>query len=351
MRQKWRVGVLGLGHWYSAYGLARALAEYPKAELVAVAWHDRQQLNEFAKTFDVEAYADYGELLGRGDVDMVHIAPPVAEIPGCTIQAAQAGKHIVLGKPMAMTVAQANEMVEAVEAAGVKCVAFQGLMRLHASPLKARLDEGLIGDIVVMHYTGRWSIAEDWFRSGKPGWFADPKQVPGGAFIDEGIYAVEQLRWLAGSEVVQVEAKMANLVHKDIAVEDWGMATFTFANGIVATLEASWTINSPQKTGPSPKQNSVVRLEIVGTEGEVIDDRLCVPGRAVLAARAPGWVFERQAEELFGPPFPGPLAYLIDCLENDRQPVASIQEARNSFVVAMAAYESARQGRPIQLSW
>ena len=213
------------------------------------------------------------------------------------------------------------------------------------------LDGGLIGDVVVMHYTGRWAIAEDWFRSGRPGWFADPQQVPGGAFIDEGIYAVEQLRWLAGSEVVQVEAKMANLVHKDIAVEDWGMATLTFANGVVATLEASWTVNSPQKTGPSPKQNSVVRLEIVGSRGEVIEDQLRVPGRAVLAAGAPGWVFERTVGEPFGPPAPGPLAYLIDCLEADRQPTASIQEARRSFVVAMAAYESARQARPVQLSW
>ena len=48
MTRKWRVGILGLGHWYSAYGLARALPEYPQAELVAVAWHDRQQLDEFA---------------------------------------------------------------------------------------------------------------------------------------------------------------------------------------------------------------------------------------------------------------------------------------------------------------
>jgi predicted dehydrogenase len=90
-------------------------------------------------------------------------------------------------------------------------------------------------------------------------------------------------RWLSSSEVVQVEAKMANLVHTDIAVEDWGMATFTFANGIIATLEASWTINAPRKSGPSPKQNSVVRLEVVGTRGEIIDS--VVPLARALRAR------------------------------------------------------------------
>lgn len=174
----------------------------------------------------------------------------------------------------------------------------------HASArvdLKARVESGEIGDIAVMHQASRWSIAEDAYNSGRPGWFADPRHVPGGALIDEGIYWMDFLAWLAGSEVAQVEAKTANFVHKDIAVEDWGMATFTFANGIIATLEASWTINSPRKTAPSPKQNSVVRLEVVGTRGEIIDQWFREPGRAVLAAGAPDLVFERQSGNALPP--------------------------------------------------
>ena len=175
--------------------------------------------------------------------------------------------------------------------------------------------------------------------------------MPGGAFIDEGIYWIDLFRWLAGSEIVTVEAKTANLVHKDIAVEDWGMATFTFANGIHATLEAAWTINAPRPTGPSPKHNSVVRLEVVGTRGEYIDQWFRDPGRAVLAAGADNWVFERQAEPPFSAVTPFPLDHLIDCLESGRPSPANIDEARKSFVVAMAAYQSARERRPVPLSW
>jgi predicted dehydrogenase len=149
---------------------------------------------------------------------------------------------------------------------------------------------------------------------------------------------------------VQVEAKMANLVHRDLAVEDWGMATFTFANGILATLEAAWTINSPHATGPSPKQNAVLRLEIIGSRGEIIEDGLRVPSRAVLAAGAGAWVFERDAAEPFGAPSPFPLDHLIECVESDRPSPASIQEARESFRVALAAYEAAREGRAIRLA-
>jgi len=348
-RTAWRVALLGLDHWYSAYGLARALPEYRKAKLMAAASADRAKLEVFASTFGVEGCSDPSELIRRDDIDIVQIASRVSEIPELAIQAARAGKHIILGKPMAMSVAQADQMVQAVEAAGVLCVPFQGIMRLRASELKMRIERGDIGEIIVMHQTSRWSIAEDWPGSGNAGWFVDPRHVPGGALIDEGIYWLDTLRWLAESEVVRVEAKTANLVHKDIEVEDWGLATFTFANGILGTLEGAWTINAPRKTGPSPKQNSVVRLEVIGSRGEIIEQFFRDPGRAVLAAGASNWIFERQAPDLFDPGAPMPLAHLIDCLENNRPPISTIQDARKSFAVAMAAYQSGREGRPVLL--
>lgn len=349
MSNPYRVAILGLGHWYSAYNLARALRESPRAELVAVAWHRPEQLGEFISAFSVRGYAGYEELLAREDVDAVHLAPPVAEMADCAILAAKAGRHFILGKPMAMTLAEADRMIEAVDASGVHCVAFQGIKRLAAAALKARLDAGEIGEIRVMHQTARWSIAEDWYRSGRPGWFADPGQVPGGAFIDEGIYWIDMLRWLAGSEIVQVEARMGNLVHRDIGVEDWGLATFGFANGITATLEGAWTINSPRATGPSPKQNAVLRTEIIGTRGEIIEDGLHSPGRAVLAAGAQNWVFERDAPEPYGPPSLFPLSHLLDCIEHNRPSPASLREARASLRVALAAYEAARSGTAVRM--
>jgi predicted dehydrogenase len=348
-QKTYRVAVLGLGHWYSAYGLARALPEYSRAHLVAVAEPDAARRDEYARTFRIEAVPDYADVITRDDIDIVHIAAPVRDIPELTMRAARAGKHIVMGKPMAMTVAQADEMVRVVEEARVCCVPFQGIMRLRHRHLKARLEAGEIGDLAVLHQTGRWSIAEDWYRSGTPGWFVDPAQVPGGAFIDEGIYWMDLFRWLAGSEIVEVDARMRNIVHKDIPVEDWGFAIFTFANGITATLEASWTINAPRRTGPSPKHNSVVRLEMIGTRGELMEQWFRSPGGAVLAAGAEDWVYERRSEEPFAPPAPFPLNHLVECLDRGQAPLAGIRDARAAFVAAMAAYKSARTGRPVRL--
>jgi predicted dehydrogenase len=267
-----------------------------------------------------------------------------------TIRAARAGKHVLVGKPIAMNAVEADRMVDAIDTSGIVCVPMQSSMRLRTAGLKARLDRGELGRLAVLHGTARWSIAEDWFRSGRPGWFADPAYVPGGAFIDEGIYWLDCMRWLAGSEVSEVYAQTANLVHTGLAVEDWGQAWLTFANGVRATLEASWTIASPRATGPSPKQNSVIRLEIVGTEGELMDQWFRAPGRAVLASGAADWVYERQSEEMLAPPVPQPLDHLIDCLEHGRAPIATIHDARASLLVALAAYRSAREGRAVKLN-
>jgi predicted dehydrogenase len=90
---------------------------------------------------------------------------------------------------------------------------------------------------------------------------------------------------------------------------------------------------------------------LIGARGEIIDDGLRAPGRAVLTAGATDWIFERKMGEPYGPPSIFPLDHLIECVENDRQSPASIQEARKTFRVALAAYQSARAGRPIYLQW
>ena len=199
------------------------MPEYPRADLVVAAEPDRHRLDAYCRTFGIEGVTDYDAVIDRDDIDIVHIASPVCDIPDLTMRAARAGKHVVMGKPMAMTVAQADEMVAVVEASGVVCVPFQGLMRLRHQSLKTRLDAGEIGDLAVLHQTGRWAIAEDWYQSGTPGWFVDPAKVPGGAFIDEGIYWIDLFRWLAGSEVIEVDARMRNIVHLDIAGRGLGV--------------------------------------------------------------------------------------------------------------------------------
>ena len=196
--------------------------------------------------------------------------------------------------------------------------------RRHRRPRRAAPDRALVdrrGLVSIRH---------------SPGWFADPAHVPGGAFIDEGIYWIDCFRWLTGSEVVEVDARMANLVHKDLAVEDWGLAMFTFANGVRATLEAAWTINAPRDDRARRRSRTASSgSKLIGTRGEITDQWFRAPGRAVLAAGADDWVFERQSEEPFAPPI-ADAARSPDCLRR-RTDAAGRDDPRRAHVVRRGA--------------
>jgi predicted dehydrogenase len=351
MTRTWRVGVMGLGHWYSGVRLAQALPQYDKAELVAVAALDEAKAQAFGDMFAVPAYTDYDQFLAEADLDMLHISPPSAEMRDRAVKAAQAGKHFVLGKPIAMNLEEADDIIAAVEQSDITCVTYQGLRRLADANLKRQLDEGLIGEVKVIHITYRVGIAEDWIDSGSPGWFADPRQSPGGSFADEGTYALERLMFLTGSHVVEVSgAKVGNFVHPGLETEDWAMGTFTFGNGIIATIESAWTISVPRLSGPSPKENNLNRMEIVGSEGEMLFGRLYTPGDGLLNRDAPYWTFSRPMPRRNAPARPSGIDYLIRCVEEGEEPVTSLHAARETLAVVLATYECARTGAPVRLS-
>lgn len=347
-----KVAILGLGHWYHAYGIARSLAESSRAKLVAVADPDERKRNEFASTFGLESYSDYRKVLDNKDIDIVAIVAPVAMIPEYFIASVEAGKHILLGKPIAMNMDQANQMEEALKRSQVKVATLQGGFKFGMKGIKDLIDAGTIGEVKVLHAVIRMGIAEDWYHSGTPGWYADPSFVPGGSFIDEGIYSIDQLMWLADSDISEIKsAYMANLVHKDIIpLEDWSFATFGFANGAIGTLESSWTIVTPRKTKPSPKGNGVTRLEIIGTKGEIIQDGLRNPSLGILGEGYPNWTFIRNAPEVGGKPAHAVAEHLIDCIEKNLEPVASFFSAKRAFEASLAAYECAKRGTPVKLA-
>ena len=129
MNRKYRVAILGLGHWYSAYNLARSLPEYPRAELVAAAWPNRGQLDTFARTFCIHGYENYHDLLAREDVDIVHLAAPVSSLAELAIAPRRRQAHPAR-KAHGDESRGSRSIVAAVEAAGVTCVPYSGLSRL-----------------------------------------------------------------------------------------------------------------------------------------------------------------------------------------------------------------------------
>lgn len=330
-----------------AFWVARYLNEAPEAKLIAVSDPRPDKLKEFAERFKADVHYDYYELLRRDDIDIAVILAPPAKIPQYMIASAEAGKHIFISKPMAMSLKEADQALTSVKKSGVKLVAFESFVKLMKKP---PIDA--IGNVLAITTILHQGIAEDWYHSGTPGWFADPKQVPGGAFIDEGIYQIEAHRFYAGSEVKRVNyARMENLVFKSLAVEDFGQANLTFENGIISSLEIGWTITQPEpkNKGSLAKANAYHCTTIIGSEGEIISGGLHSPDEAVLSKASPYWVFNRPMPETAANPSFPVLEHLIECIEKDEKPEASGEDARKSLEIALAVYRSAKTNSAVLL--
>src|SRR5215217_3347468 len=333
-----RFGVLGLDHWYNAFPTLEALKQQPDVDVVALTHRDAERAREAGERFGVAVLPSYDDVLGRGDVDAVCIFTSTDDVADLSIRALEAGKAVVAIKPMAIDLAAADRVVEAVQRTGGRYFPNDAARRFFPANVqfKSWIDEGKIGDPLAVHCVFRAGLPRDWPDSESPGWFTDPRRTPGGAFIDHAVYHVDVLRWLLGAQVSAVTGMIANVRHTEIAVEDWGHAVLRFANGTMGTIEDTWT------SGPGAPREAI---EIVGSRGSLINDsatgRMLINGSFDLT----GWlqVPPPATRTSF-------IANVIGVLRGESEAVSSAEDARTNLAVCLAIYEAARKGTAVSLT-
>jgi len=333
------VGFAAIDHWYAAFPTIQNALANERTEVVIIAHTDEARLADAASTAgDVATTTDWREVVEREDVQIVVNLASSERIAEISIAAAEAGKHILSGKPMAMTLAQADAIVKAVRDNDVLFMAFDGYGRLGEPnrSFKRWIEEGRIGTplAATMSLLGRLPMP---WRNQQEGysWWVDPQRAPGGAWIDHAIYQIDTLRYLFGGEVVRICGEMGNLVHKDLGLEDWGRALLRFEGGQIATIEDTWA---------SPPGGGDVLTEIVGTEG-MIRAHTRTGKLELLGVEDEGWV-ERDL------PPRGPftvLDHLLECLDEGKDPISPVENNRANLAVCLAFYEAAREHKVMEL--
>jgi predicted dehydrogenase len=244
-------GIIGTGMMGSTY--AEALrTQAPSGRLVAVAGGRRA--DELATTYGVPADASPEALLARRDIDAVVIATPHTTHLPLARAAAAAGKHIYLEKPMALSVAQCDEILAAADAAGVTVtVASQSRYNDISIRAKQLIEDGTVGRITMFRVTSPtvgWDVPAD-------GWFVDPRE--GGAYLDWGPHGCDTLRWFTRSEATIAFGLFANFGGIP-AVDPSAMVTYGMDSGAMAQLWMSYEI-------PAPGLGSYMQWLCVGEEG------------------------------------------------------------------------------------
>ncbi len=319
----------------------------PGAQVVMLASRGRERLERLADKFGVPAVTtDWRGLIESRDLDAVCVATPNYLHHPMTVAAARAGKHVLVEKPMALTMEQARDMVNAADKAGVLLMVHQNQRFAPEHEVaKQIVDSGILGPILSMR--ARWSHAgpENWSPTGA--WFFSKAEAGHGAMFDLGIHKFDLMRFMTRFEVAEVSAFTAALA-KRIEVEDQGVAALRFTSGALGVVEASWA--SP------PNENSI---KLYGTRGSLqvgleSDPRVSASfeKHPEDAGRLPAgeWQGERYLPRVPGASrLGGPFRHFVDCITTGRECIASGADNLKSLEIALAAFRSAVEGRVIRL--
>lgn len=241
-----RWGIIGAGDIVRRR-VAPAINDLPNCELAAIARANADKAEEFAREFGAKRwYADWRELVKDDEVDAVYIATPVYLHAPQTIAAAEAGKHVLCEKPMAMNAAECDEMIAACEASGVKLgIAYYRRFYPVLARVRELLASGELGRPVVAQINSFEYV--DMAADDPRHWFLEKAKNGGGPMMDFGCHRLEVLTNLFGS-VRRLSALTANVEWKEREVEDSAVATLEFENGPVATVTVTHGAREPQDT-------------------------------------------------------------------------------------------------------
>src|SRR4051812_28321039 len=215
---------------------ATAIERTPGARLVAICRSDPARAEETAAQFGVPCLADYTDLLARDDVDAVCICTPSGLHAQQTIAAARAGKHVLVEKPMALTLADADAMIAACAQAGVQLgVALQRRTDPEFQRVQAAVAAGELGRIVLGSISIPYLRQQSYYDSAD--WRGTWALDGGGVLMNQGIHLVDLLLWLIG-DAAEVRATAATLAHT-IEVEDCLTATLRFVNRALGSVTAT----------------------------------------------------------------------------------------------------------------
>jgi predicted dehydrogenase len=340
-------GIVGVGMIADYH--AQAIRDAHGARLVGVAARSEEKTRAFAGKHRVPfSTTRIEELVTRPDIDVICVTTPSGAHRDVALAAIRAGKHVIIEKPLEITVERADDILRAADAAGVRVAPiFQARFGEGARAVKAALDAGRFGRLVLCSAYVKWYRAPEYYT----GWKGTLALDGGGALINQAIHAIDLLQWFAGLPE-EVFAWKTRRVHTGIEAEDTACAALRFAHGGLGVIEASTAIYPGWQR----------RIEICGEHGSVAleddfiarwDFRTPLAGDEEVRAAKPD---DRMRSGSSAPNAISHLGHLrqiqdlIDALHHGHPPAIDGREARKTVALIRAIYASAESGEPVKLA-
>ncbi|POZ89974.1 Gfo/Idh/MocA family protein [Petrotoga halophila] len=336
MSNKVRFGLIGAGSVAKVH--AKALHNLEDGQLVSISTRNKRKGEFFVKEFNCDYYTDYRELLEKSDIDVVCVTLPSGLHADIGIEAAKFGKHVVVEKPIDITLKKADALINECERQHVQLsVIFQRRFSDAIIKLKKSIEKDNFGQLNFGAAHTKWYRSQDYFNDSN--WHGTWQLDGGGALINQSIHYVDLLRYTMG-EIDEVFAFSATRTH-DIEVEDILTGTVKFKNGALGLIEAN--------TAAYP--GLYTRLDVYGEKGLVV-----IVDEKIDTWKTDQYTFERKESEkqISGQSSPEIDYYLhqrqlkniIESILENKKPMVTGIDARNTLSVVLALYESSRTKRP-----
>jgi UDP-N-acetyl-2-amino-2-deoxyglucuronate dehydrogenase len=350
MRVDHGFGIIGCGMIAEFH--TRAINEIENARVVGTWSRNAANADKIARLArgGCPTFADLDALLALPELDVVCICTPSGAHMEPAVRAARAGKHVVVEKPLEITLARCDAIIAACDTAGVRlCTIFPSRFTPANLRLKEAIELGRFGRLTLGDTHVKWWRTQEYYDSG--GWRGTWQLDGGGALMNQAIHNVDLLSWLMG-DVATITAVTATLAHQRIEVEDTAVAALRFKNGALGVIEAA----------TSAYPGLLKRTEIHGDRGSarVEQDDLTlwefqekVPSdNEVYAAMAGQTGFKAGASDPRGITHIGHRDQLIDFLQaidTGRDPAVDGREGRKSVEIIRAIYRSAETKAQVTL--
>ena len=342
-------GVVGLG---MGKHHCKAIQAVPGARLVAVCDVDEDRLKAGAERFQCKAYARYEEMLKDPEISVVNVATPSGMHARMGIQAAEAGKHVIVEKPADIT----PERIDSLIAAGKRCkVKIAGIFQARFDPLNIRIRDaiqsGRLGRLIGVHGHLPWWRAQSYYEGPHGSWKGTWDMDGGGSLMNQGVHTVDLLQWFGGP-VAEVFAMFGVFGHT-IEAEDQTVAVLRFASGAMGTLYST--------TNCYPGLDQ--RITLYSTDGTIVKEEGTL--KVWKLRDDPEGVNERELMAIYGAQdkdsaaadpmavgFDGHAQIVMDlmkAIQEDREPALSVESAKHAVQIITSVYESGRTGRPVKI--
>ena len=341
-------GIVGCGMIANFH--ARAVADIRGASVVACFDTFPAAADRLAQSLGCQAYHDLHAMLDDPRVDVVTICTPSGAHLDPAIAAASAGKHVIVEKPLEITLQRCDRIIDACAKAGVVLsTIFPSRFHEASQLLKKAVDTGRFGRLTVGDAYVKWYRTQEYYDSGA--WRGTWKLDGGGALMNQAIHSVDLLNWVMGP-VQDLSARFATLAHERIEVEDVAVATLRFQNGALGTIEAT--------TAAFP--GALKRIEIHGSEGSaVLQEEDITTWDFARPTRADAALLQRMAAKTKtggGAADPAAIGHhghtaqfkdVLQAIKSHGKPLIDGVEGRRSVEIILAIYKAAETGRTVTL--